>query len=203
MEELKCTLTPEFREPDPYGWLEGNPDYQLPPEWVAAIPVPELHSLRIVNSFDEEGQARAGAYILPVLNDPDHGLLPLAMREFIGVVVSAANSCVTCLIIHGHKLGELIGDHNRARRIAINYRTVKLSAQERAIADFAIKLTELPGRSEPGDLQALRDAGLTDAQIYFIVEVVATFNFTNRITSGYGMRPDDEFMAQISPVLPR
>jgi uncharacterized peroxidase-related enzyme len=193
------TLTPEYRSKDPYGWLGCDDSYQLPAEWLAVMPVPEKHSSRIVASYDEAGFARGGAFVMPVFFDPSYGLLTLAEREFIGVIVSAINCCPTCLIIHGHNLGKYIGDHGRARRIAINYRAVDLSVEERAIADYCVKMTEQPGRLEAADLQILRDAGLSDARIYYIIELAAVFNLTNRMTSGYGMRPDDDFMLQIGP----
>ena len=193
------TLNTQFKSNDPYGWLSGDDAYSLPQEWLDTLPVPEKHSARILASYNEEGYGRSGAFMMPVFFDPAYGLLTLAEREFIGVVVSAVNSCPTCLIIHGHNLGELIGDHGRARRIGINYRTVELSVEERAIADYCVKLTEQPGRMEAADIQALRDVGISDAKIYYIIELAGVFNLTNRMTSGYGMRPDDDFMAAIVP----
>jgi uncharacterized peroxidase-related enzyme len=191
---------PEFKSNDPYGWLSGDDNYQLPPQWRELMAdSPEKHSARILASIDEESFARYAMYVNPAFSDPNHGLLSLAERELIGVVVSSINACVTCLIIHEYKLGKCIGDHSRARRIVINYRTVALSAQERAIADFAVKITEQPSKLEPADLQKLRDVGLSDAKIFYVIEMAALYNFSNRIMAAYGMRPDDEFMAEIAP----
>ena len=106
---------------------------------------------------------------------------------------------MTCSIIHTYKLGKQLGDHGRARRIAINYRTVTLSVQERAMADFAVKITERPRELEPADLDKLREAGLSDAKVFYVIEIAAMYNLTNRLTAAYGMRPDDEFMARIAP----
>ncbi|WP_340265848.1 peroxidase-related enzyme [Sphingobium mellinum] len=200
MPEDKPTLTLDYKGAgDPYGYLSGVEGYELPQEWVENMEVPELHSTRIIASYNQAGFERSGAYMQPIFLDPEYGALTMAQREFIGVVVSAVNACPTCLIIHSHKLGELIGDHGRARRIAINYRAVGLSRQERAIADYCVKLTEQPGRMEAADVQSLRDTGLSDEEIYYVIETAAVFNLTNRMTSGYGMRPDDDFMASIVP----
>ncbi len=192
------TLAPDFKSSDPYCWLPGDPAYQLPQEWLES-PVPEKHSIRILASYEEAGFNRMAAFMGPAFRDPSYGELSLAEREFIGVVVSSINHCVTCLIIHQHLLGDYIGDHGRAKRIAINYRVVALSKQERAIADFCVKITEQPGRMEPVDLQKLRDVGISDRKIYYIVEMASMFNMTNRLTSGFGQRPDDEFMDEIAP----
>jgi uncharacterized peroxidase-related enzyme len=194
------TLAREVQTADPYCWLSGDENYQFPAEWLTLMAdAPEKHSARILASIDQQSFARYATYVNPVLFDPEHGLLSLAERELIGVVVSSINACVTCLIVHGHRLGQYIGDHGRARRIAINYRTVSMSAQERAMADFAAKITEQPGRLEPTDLQKLRDVGLSDAKIFYVIELAAMYNFTNRVMSAYGMRPDDEFMAETAP----
>jgi|tagenome__1003787_1003787.scaffolds.fasta_scaffold20873154_2 uncharacterized peroxidase-related enzyme len=192
-----ATLDSAYRVPDPYGWLWCPDDYQLPPELDPGA-LPEHGALRIVGYYDEPGLARLKDFVGPIFGDPEYGALTLAEREFIGVVVSAVNACMTCLMIHTQKLGELIGDQGRARRISINYRSVTMSREERAIADFAVKVTEQPGRLEEADVRVLRDAGVSDEKIFFIVQTVAAFNFTNRWTSAYGMRPDDGYMYEPS-----
>lgn len=185
-------------EPDePYAWLAPEDGSRVPLADLAGMPVPEKNAVSIIAAFDPEASGRAGAFMNPIFFDPDYGALTVAEREFIGVVVSAANSCVTCLIIHSHKLGELIGDHARARRIAVNYRSVRLSPEERAIADYCIKVTRHPGELEHADIAKLREAGLSDRKIYYLVELAACYNLTNRLTSSYGMRPDDEFFDQM------
>ena len=160
---------------------------------------PEKQAMATLMPYELEGNKRIGAYMAPPFIDPNYGLLTMAERKLIGVVVSSINACVTCLIIHRHGLGELLGDHGRARRIAINYRTVELSPQERAIADYCVKMTEQPSKMEQADLQKLRDVGVPDRKIYYVVELAALFNMTNRLTAGYGMRPDEEFMREIGP----
>lgn len=194
------TLVPEFKSNDPYSWLSGNDTYRLPAEWAALLAdSPEKNSARALASIDEKSFARVAMHVNPAFFDPEHGLLTLAERELIGVVVSSSNACATCQIIHSYLLGKQIGDHARARRISMNYRTVELSAQERAMADFAVKMTEQPGRLEPADLQKLRDVGLSDAKIFYVIELAALYNFTNRVASASGMRPDDDFMAATAP----
>ncbi|MGE0308893.1 MAG: peroxidase-related enzyme [Acidimicrobiia bacterium] len=191
------TLNTAPKNSEPYGWLACPDEYQLPEQLRPRVP--EQGSLRILGYYEEGDLERMAPFIGPIFGDPEYGVLTLAEREFIGVVISAVNCCVTCLLIHTDKLGELIGDHGRARRLSINYRTVSLSAEERAIADFCIKVTERPGRLEQADVQVLRDVGLSDAKIYYVVQTAAAFNFTNRMTSAFGMRPDDDFLARLAP----
>lgn len=193
------TLNPGYTVPDAYGWLEPRKGFEVDPDSLVGLPVPERHAIAILSSYEPEGRGRSGAYVLPVFFDPGYGRLTLAEREFIGVVISAVNHCITCLIVHTHLLGKHIGDHGRARRIGINYRQVTLSARERAIADFCVKMTSQPGHMEQADTQRLRDAGLDDETIYYVIEIAGLFNMTNRTTAAYGMRPDDDFMRDIAP----
>jgi uncharacterized peroxidase-related enzyme len=195
----QATLVASFQSNDSFGWLKSDDGYQLPAEWLESMPAPEKSSARIWASFDEEGFGRMGQFLAPLFHDSSYGTLSMAERALIGVVVSSINACVTCLIVHTHKLGVHIGDHGRARRLAVNYRTVTLSPQERAIADYSVKLTEQPDKMEEADMLALRSAGLSEARIFNVVEMVAAFNFTNRMTSGFGMRADDDFMIKIAP----
>ncbi|MEJ7935939.1 peroxidase-related enzyme [Sphingobium sp. AN558] len=194
-----ATLHPGYTVPDAYGYLTPRAGFEVDPNSLGDLPVPERNAIAILSSYEPDGRGRLGAYVMPIFFDPAYGRLTLAEREFIGVVVSAVNHCITCLIVHTHLLGRYIGDHGRARRIGINYRQVTLSARERAIADFCVKLTSHPGHQEQADMRLLRDAGLDDETIYYVVELAGLFNLTNRTTAAYGMRPDDDFVREIAP----
>jgi uncharacterized peroxidase-related enzyme len=187
-------------EIEPYCWLSCDDAYEMPAEIQDLVAdIPEQGALRVWTHYAGDSFASTLAHIGPVFSDPEYGTLTLAERKLIATVVSAINGCVTCLVIHGHNFGELIGDHPRARRIGINYRSVPLSPRERAMADYATKLTESPGKSDPVDLEPLRTAGLSDNDIYHLVETISLWNWSNRMTIGLGLRPDDDFMNTVSP----
>lgn len=174
----------------------------MPAKWREMFDgVPEMNSLRVSTYYGAETFEATGAFVGPVCLDPNYGTLSMTERELVATVVSAFNGCITCAILHTHNLGKLMRDHGKARRIAVNYRAVPLSSRERAMSDYAVKLTETPNRMEAADLDVLRKAGLTDKDIYHLVETVAIFNWSNRMTSGLGFRPDDEFIATISPAI--
>lgn len=138
--------------------------------------------------------ARFLEFIEPLM-DPQSELLSLAEREMIATVVSSANRCVSCTLVHSNTLGELIGDHARARRIAVNFRSVALSPRERTVALFAHKLTKYPDEVGDADIAGLRAFGMSDEAIFEVIAVVAAFNFTNRVVSSLGTRPDPQFFA--------
>jgi uncharacterized peroxidase-related enzyme len=119
--------------------------------------------------------------------------LTKAQREMIAVVVSATNRCHYCLVAHSAAVRKLTKDPVLAEQLATNYRYADLEPRERAMLDFAVKLTEASWRCGPEDVEALRGAGWTDEDIFDIAEVAAMFNFTNRLASGLGWLPNEEY----------
>jgi uncharacterized peroxidase-related enzyme len=115
-------------------------------------------------------------------------------REMIAVVVSTVNRCHYCMVSHGAALRKLTGDPVLVEQLRTNYKYADLEARERAMLDFAVKLTEESSRCTEDDVEALREAGWSDEDIMDITEVAAMFNFTNRLASGLGWVPNDEFV---------
>lgn len=116
-------------------------------------------------------------------------------REMIAVAVSSVNHCYYCLTAHGAAIRQLSGDPKVGEEIAMNYRAATLSPKQKAMLDFAVKLTERPDTIEEADRQALRDAGFSDRDIWDIASVAAFFNMSNRVAAAVDMRPNDEYHA--------
>ncbi|MDP6343368.1 MAG: peroxidase-related enzyme [Alphaproteobacteria bacterium] len=117
-------------------------------------------------------------------------------REMIAVVVSSINHCFYCLTAHGAAVRELSGDPVLGDLLVMNYRVAELPPRQRAILDFAAKLTETPDRIVESDRQALRDAGLSDDEIWDVGAVASFFNMSNRMASAIDMMPNPEYHGQ-------
>jgi len=117
-------------------------------------------------------------------------------REMIAVAVSSQNKCYYCLVAHGAAVRALSGDPPLGELIAMNYRSARLSPRERAMLDFAVKLTAEPWSIEDADREALRRAGFTDRDIWDIAAVAAFFNMSNRVASATDMRPNSVYHSQ-------
>ena len=114
-------------------------------------------------------------------------------REMIAVVVSAQNRCHYCIVSHSAALRKLTGDPALVDRLATGYKYAGLDPKERAMLDFAVKLTTESDRCTEQDVDALRAAGWSDEDILDIAQVAAMFNFTNRLASGLGWVPNEEY----------
>lgn len=116
-----------------------------------------------------------------------------AEREMIGVVVSAENHCLYCLVSHGAELRQLLGDPVLADRISYDYRRAGLGQRALAMLNYAVKITRTPVECCEADVQHLRNVGFSDEGIFDIAETAAMYNFTNRLASATGMLPNQEY----------
>ena len=122
----------------------------------------------------------------------DSGLTKLE-REMVAVVVSSANRCYYCLVAHGAAVRALSGDAELGEMMALNYRVAKLDRRQRAMLDYTWKLTTTPWLIDDADRSALRDAGLSEHDIFDLSETAAFFNLSNRMASATDMMPNQEY----------
>lgn len=119
--------------------------------------------------------------------------LTKTQREMIAVVVSAESHCPYCLAAHAAALRLRTKDPEFVDRLAVNYRHVELEPHDRALLDFAVKLTKTPEACEQSDLDRLREVGYTDQDILHIVEVTAIFNYNVRLATATGLFPNPDY----------
>lgn len=79
------------------------------------------------------------------------------------------------------------------RAIETDYRNAALSAADRQMLDFAVKLTRTPSRMSRDDVERLRGQGFDDAAIHDIAQVAALFNYYDRLADGLGIEPEPEW----------
>jgi len=117
-------------------------------------------------------------------------------REMIGVAVSAENRCYYCLTAHGAAVRQLSGDPVLGEMLVMNYRVAPVSPRQRAMLDFAVKMTLQSYSIEEHDRETLRGAGFSDRDIWDIAAVAAFYNMSNRMASAVDMRPNPEYHRQ-------
>ena len=121
------------------------------------------------------------------------GGLSKAEREMIVVATSAANDCEYCVIAHGALVRIYSKRPKLADQLATNYRTAELSERERVLLDFAVQVAVDPASVEQDDIEALRELGFHDDEIWDIGAITAFFGMSNRLAAVTGMRANDEF----------
>ena len=73
-----------------------------------------------------------------------------------------------------------------------NYQTADLTPADRALCDYAAKLTKTPGAMTETDVETLRTHGFDDTAIHDAAQVTAYFNYINRIADGLGVDLEPE-----------
>ena len=74
-----------------------------------------------------------------------------------------------------------------------DYREAELTPRERALCDFAVKLTHAAAEVEQADVDALREQGLDDAAISDAIQVVGYFNYVTRVADGVGIEDEPDW----------
>ena len=74
-----------------------------------------------------------------------------------------------------------------------DYRQADLTPAVRGLCDFAVKLTREPAAVRLADAEALRELGWDDTAIHDAIQVIAYFNYINRVAEGVGIGPESDW----------
>ncbi|TNF88785.1 MAG: alkylhydroperoxidase [Gammaproteobacteria bacterium] len=181
---------------------------------ISRFPVPELNDLPDdIRSRIEAVQEKSGFVpnvFLALAHRPDEfraffahhdalmerdSGLSKAEREMIVVATSAANECQYCVVAHGAILRIRAKNPLIADQVAINYRKADLTDRQRAMLDFAMKVSRDAAMIDEEDFRALRSHDFSDEDIWDIGAISAFFAQSNRLANLSAMRPNDEFYA--------
>jgi uncharacterized peroxidase-related enzyme len=121
------------------------------------------------------------------------GGLSKAEREMIVVATSAANQCHYCVVAHGAILRIRAKNPLVADQIAINYRKADITDRQKAMLDFALKVSLSAHTVADVDLADVKKHGFTDDDVWDITAIAAFFALSNRMANVTSMRPNDEF----------
>jgi uncharacterized peroxidase-related enzyme len=126
------------------------------------------------------------------LMERDSGLTK-AEREMIVVATSSANQCHYCVIAHGAILRIRAKNPQIADQIAVNYRKADITPRQRAMLNFAMKVSKEAHLVSEADFADVAGHGFSDDDIWDIAAISAFFALSNRMANVTSMRPNDEF----------
>ncbi len=179
---------------------------------ISRYPVPDLQALpqdlreRILAVQEKSGfvpnvflalahrpeEARAFFAYHDALMEKEGGLTK-AEREMIVVTTSAANQCQYCVVAHGAILRIRSRNPLIADQLAANYRKADITPRQKAMLDFAMKVSRRAEEIAEVDVEALRGHGFSDEDIWDIGAISALFALSNRMANFLSLRPNDEF----------
>jgi uncharacterized peroxidase-related enzyme len=119
--------------------------------------------------------------------------LTKAEREMIVVATSGVNHCLYCVIAHGAILRIYARNPQVADQVAVDHRKADITARQRTMLDFAVKLARTPEAMDEADYQRMRDHGFSEEDIWDVGGITAFFALSNRMAHLIAMRPNDEF----------
>lgn len=123
------------------------------------------------------------------------GNLTKAEREMIVVATSNLNQCQYCVVAHGAILRIRAKDPLIADQVAVNYRKADISERQKAMLDFAVKVSASAHLVGEADFAALKAHDFDEEDIWDIAAIAAFFGMSNRLANVTSMRPNAEFYA--------
>ncbi len=135
-------------------------------------------------------------YVLTLAHDPeslkvrsplfnaimyDQGGMSRAERELGAIGASMVNHCIYCAAVHADRHAQLENNTRVTDRLFRDGVAAELAPRDRAIFDFARTLSECPQRADASHVAALREAGVTEAEILDLVLSTALFGWANRL----------------------
>ncbi|KHK60523.1 alkylhydroperoxidase [Burkholderia sp. A9] len=123
------------------------------------------------------------------------GNLSKAEREMIVVATSSVNQCQYCVIAHGAILRIRAKHPLIADQVATNYRKADITARQKAMLDFAMKVSQTAHQVGEADFDTLKSHGFTEDDVWDIAAISAFFGMSNRLANVTNMRPNADFYA--------
>ncbi|MCP3370014.1 peroxidase-related enzyme [Bradyrhizobium cajani] len=121
------------------------------------------------------------------------GNLTKAEREMIVVATSNLNQCQYCVVAHGAILRIRAKDPLIADQVAVNYRKADITDRQKAMLDFAVRVSTEAQKVSESDFATLKAHGFTEEDIWDIAAISAFFGLSNRLANVTSMRPNAEF----------
>lgn len=119
--------------------------------------------------------------------------LSKAEREMIVVATSGINQCIYCVVAHGAILRIREKNPLIADQVATNYRKADITAKQKLMLDFAVKVSQRAHEIQDSDITTLQQNGFSSEEIWDIGSIAALFALSNRMANMADIRPNTEF----------
>ena len=169
--------------------------------WLEPLRIVDASPLQLEVLDESHAQSRTSPYYLTLAHQPlmlrhrsaaynaimyAPGGLPRAERELGALVVSVTNGCVYCTSVHAQRFEQLARRSDTVEQVFDDPASAGTSERERAIARFAIAVTERPHALGADDIAPLRAVGMAEEDIIDLLHSVAIFGWANRLMQNLG-----------------
>jgi len=169
--------------------------------WLDVVDVERASPEQIAVLEESHPKAKVSDYYLFLVHQPEilrqrstafnaimyaPGGMPRAERELGATVVSRINGCVYCASVHAQRFTQLAKRDDVVEQVFDDPASAGTTPRERAIARFSIAITERPAEISAADIQALKDVGLSDAEVLDLLHSDAIFAWANRLMLNLG-----------------
>jgi uncharacterized peroxidase-related enzyme len=174
-------------------WLETVDETGATPEQAALVdevaPSPDSRAYYALLAHDLPALRERTALFNAIMYGP--GGVRRSDRELASVAASLVNGCVYCTSVHARRYAQLSKEEAAIQRLLDEGVGAAVGERERAVIDYAVKLTDDPAGMTATDLAPLRRLGLSDREILDITHAAAMFAWANRLmqTLGEGIPP--------------
>ena len=123
------------------------------------------------------------------------GALDRRHKEMLSAFVSAQNQCAYCTDSHGFSFRVHGGSPEALEAVVVcRLESEAITPPQRALLDFARKITQNSQAITPADVEEVRVAGWSDLQIAEMIHFTALFACFNRVVNAFGL-PSQELLA--------
>jgi uncharacterized peroxidase-related enzyme len=114
------------------------------------------------------------------------GGMSRAERELGATVASRINRCVYCASVHAQRFEQLARRQDVIAQVFDYPYAAGTTPREREIVTFSIALTATPGELPGRAVERLREQGVSDREIFDLINSVAIFAWANRLMLNLG-----------------
>ena len=174
--------------------------------FTAVIPSwePRVTPVVLENATDEQLEAmkvtvsdtKIGNYTLVLALDPEtlqqrtplfngimyhHGGLSRADTELGAVAASVVNECIYCAAVHANRYNQLTKDESVMERIFADREAADIDERQKAMLNFATKLSQCPSEADMSDVERMGENGLGMDEIFDLTLSASIFAWANRL----------------------